>query len=126
MITGRVYFVQAGESGPIKIGFARKVQRRIATLQTGQHERLRLIADCPGSRGHEQEFHKALAAHRLDGEWFSPHEDVMRAIKAARLYAFGHGEDVPEEIERLAVQVLAITKDSTDPWYQTLNRRFSE
>ena len=39
-----VYFVKAGCTGPIKIGVAVNVKKRINTLQTGNHLKLTLVA----------------------------------------------------------------------------------
>lgn len=45
-----VYFVQAGEAGPVKIGWATDPRARIADLQTGHYEPLRLIRIIEGDR----------------------------------------------------------------------------
>lgn len=42
-----VYIVQAGERGPIKIGSAGNVQKRLSGLQTGHYEELHLVAAIP-------------------------------------------------------------------------------
>lgn len=69
---GCVYFIQAGgPDGPVKIGHTvGDPYRRMATLQTGHHERLRMITFLPGSREDEQYFHGMLEEQRLHGEWF--------------------------------------------------------
>jgi len=51
-----VYFVQAGEGGPIKIGVTRDIGGRLRTLQTGNPYRLRLLALIHGE--------KTLSAYR--------------------------------------------------------------
>lgn len=67
-----VYFVQSGSSGPIKIGFAKNAGVRLRGLQTGSHEKLRLLCAIPGGRALEAALHKAFKDARLDGEWFKP------------------------------------------------------
>lgn len=66
-----VYFIQAGENGPVKIGVAKHVQRRMAFLQTGNHERLSLIREVPGDRYEESLYHQHFGNLRLHHEWFT-------------------------------------------------------
>lgn len=72
-----VYFIQAGEGGPVKIGFTDHIGRRISKMQSDNHERLRVIALYEGDQGAEVRIHEQLAAFRLRGEWFSPVENVL-------------------------------------------------
>lgn len=76
-----VYFIQAGESsGPIKIGIANDPNRRIVLMQTCCPLELRLLLAVPGSERHEERLHQLLKAHRIRGEWFEPHADVLRVM----------------------------------------------
>jgi T5orf172 domain. len=84
----QIYFLQRGEGGPIKIGKSRRVQDRINALQTGVAERLELLAVYDGGSDVERHLHKQLAAHRLSGEWFSPHDEVLRVIESVKQGAF--------------------------------------
>lgn len=65
-----VYFVQLGDSGPVKIGTARDVRQRIASLQCGTIETLTLLAVVPGARDVEKKMHDQFEKYRLRGEWF--------------------------------------------------------
>lgn len=72
-----IYFVQAGEHGPIKIGYVEEedrtaVLRRLNLLQVGNHERLYLRATTPGGLTVERDLHQRLAAGHVRGEWFRP------------------------------------------------------
>lgn len=75
-----VYFVQAGEGGPIKIGFSSDVGSRIAALQSGHGEPLRLLAMVPGSRPEEKALHGRFAPARVRGEWFRPTAELLDHI----------------------------------------------
>jgi hypothetical protein len=75
-----VYFVQA-TSGAIKIGLATDVKRRLATLQTSHPEKLSLLATRLGGRVRERAYHAKFAEHRLHGEWFAPHPDILAEIE---------------------------------------------
>lgn len=81
--SGFVYFIQAA-SGPIKIGRAADARVRCAELQTGSHEELVLLATLKGGRVVERELHRRFAEHRIRGEWFHPHADILAHIAAAK------------------------------------------
>ena len=77
----RVYFIQAGENGPIKIGRSTNPMKRLLSLQTGASEPLRLLATIPTVGPQlEAELHREFAHLRLYGEWFSPETDLMDFI----------------------------------------------
>jgi hypothetical protein len=67
-----VYFIQRGENGPVKIGTAKDAARRRSALQTSHIERLTIVRLYEGGREQEVALHAAMAAHRLDREWFTP------------------------------------------------------
>ncbi|QDP55547.1 MAG: hypothetical protein Unbinned273contig1001_38 [Prokaryotic dsDNA virus sp.] len=75
---GWTYFV-ASECGAIKIGRARNVGGRISDLQCANPRPLKLLAVVPdGSQ--EAEYHRRFAEHRIQGEWFEPHPDILAEI----------------------------------------------
>ena len=76
-----VYFIQAGEDGPIKIGFAKSVvgiKKRLAGFQTCHAQTLHLLGYVEGSRDEEAEYHALFASSRLRGEWFSPTPHLLQ------------------------------------------------
>lgn len=75
----QVYFI-ASETGPIKIGIAGNPIGRLQGLQTSHHERLSLLATCPGGAEQERIYHRQFAEHRLNGEWFERHPDIEAEI----------------------------------------------
>lgn len=81
---GSIYFVQAVDGGPIKIGFSRNPEHRLRGLQTGSPKELRIIALIPNkTRQLEREFHQHLAEHRMSGEWFEDHNEVYKIVGKA-------------------------------------------
>lgn len=74
-----VYFIAAA-GGPVKIGMAMDVQKRLASLQTAHHERLEVLATATGGAKQERAYHKKFAKHRLEGEWFEPYPDILAEI----------------------------------------------
>lgn len=76
-----VYFIRAGKDGPIKIGIARDPASRLATLQTGHHDTLEIVALTDGGSAQEAAYHAHFSDFRLRGEWFSPHPDILAEIE---------------------------------------------
>jgi hypothetical protein len=77
-----VYFIQAGENGPIKIGIAADHEDRMRSLQVGHYEELRLLKTILTTGKKEAEkleaqFHARFHSYHLRGEWFSPSEDLL-------------------------------------------------
>ncbi len=75
-----VYFIQDGDKGPIKIGFSTNLEARMAQLQTSTHRKLKLLGKVEGTQRLEHDIHRHLAAHRLEGEWFTPSSEVLETI----------------------------------------------
>ena len=70
-----IYFIQAGYTGPIKIGYARNVEKRRDTMQTGNHMELKLLAKLgpysdTQARHFERTLHKKFKRKHIRGEWF--------------------------------------------------------
>jgi len=70
-----IYFIRAGSSGPIKIGVAVDVDRRLNTLQTGNALQLTIIAKikCRSKSeayDKESQLHKMFRKKKIRGEWF--------------------------------------------------------
>lgn len=78
-----IYFIQS-QNGSIKIGYTdRDPQIRLKELQTGNPEKLELIAVSNGSRYQERKIHKTLKKWRCKGgtEWYEPIELLLEYIK---------------------------------------------
>jgi hypothetical protein len=80
--TGRVYFVEAGLGGPVKIGTTTgHVNERLRELQTGNAERLRLLGTVRGGVPTERRLHGWFRYARLRGEWFQPVPELREFIE---------------------------------------------
>lgn len=85
MRPGYVYFIQAEQGGPIKIGRAWDPEKRIREVQCGNPYRLVLRhaekTDDPSDL--ENRLHRWFAEYRMEGEWFQAHPviaDLGRCI----------------------------------------------
>ncbi len=83
-----IYFIQQKTgSGPVKIGRARNVFRRLESLQAGSPVQLVILTTMPGGSVREAELHRQFAHLRLHGEWFQDSPELMEFI---------NGIDCPE------------------------------
>jgi hypothetical protein len=78
-----VYFIQAGNDGPIKIGVTRSLDIRLPMLQTGSPYLLVVLATINGGHELESAYHRALCHHRMRSEWFYPTSEVLRHVALA-------------------------------------------
>lgn len=95
---GWVYFLQEGDSGPIKIGHAWRVSDRVNCAQVGNPRALRLVGaifvhesvpvlhkrplSC--TKALEHGLHKRFAGAHIRGEWFGPEEALLQYIESLR------------------------------------------
>lgn len=79
---GFVYLIQRELDHAIKIGFSIEPEKRLRALMTAAGP-CELLHTIPASMRHEGELHARFEAHRLDGEWFRPHPDILRLITDA-------------------------------------------
>jgi DNA-binding NtrC family response regulator len=79
-----IYFIQHGQTGPIKIGQTKTtVAKRFAGLQTCSAEPLRVIATM-ATRGQvsERALHAKFRGLRTRGEWYKPERELIDFIAA--------------------------------------------
>jgi len=78
--SGRIYFIQRGTDGPIKIGFSTNLQARLRTLQTANTDELILLYSEAGMELHEARLHTRFKRHHITGEWFRPDAEILDYI----------------------------------------------
>jgi hypothetical protein len=67
---GLVYFIREMPYGPVKIGWAKDVAVRCATLETGNSRQLLVYGVCWGPLSLEKRLHRYFAPINLAREWF--------------------------------------------------------
>lgn len=72
-----IYFVQAGNGGPIKIGRTGDLGSRLRELQTASPFELSLLGVMP----EESDLHQAFQDGLIRGEWFQPTHQLMEYIE---------------------------------------------
>ena len=75
-----VYFIQCGDL--VKIGVAKDVQGRLATLQTGNPAELNLLFYIPGDKDLERELQGRFYADSVGREWFRLSDEILAFIEA--------------------------------------------
>ena len=76
-----IYFIQAGNDGPIRIGYAAKVGHRIKMLQRRSPVPLRLLATIDGSVELEAYLHNRFWHLRQHGKWFKADQEILDFIE---------------------------------------------
>lgn len=76
-LAGYVYFVRAGLTGPVKIGWTMDVQQRMNMLQTAHWETLHVLAVIPACTDKEREFHERFAHLKIAREWFRADQELL-------------------------------------------------
>lgn len=78
---GTIYFFECETTREIKIGITSgQVEKRMATVQTARGHKISLLATVPGTTKFERALHGRFSPHRLRGEWFRPHPDILAFI----------------------------------------------
>lgn len=78
-----VYVVTDGAA--IKIGSTVSVKRRLAELNRQQRptaQKLEILVAFEGTRADETMLHAMFARHRIGGEWFAPHAEIIEVLVA--------------------------------------------
>lgn len=105
---GVCYFIQKGKDGPIKIGFTLDKATRLKSLRTLHGKECKWLAERFGGRIREEVYHAQFAAHRLHGEWFAPHPDIL-----AEIASINNGEKPerpPKKVETLSLAIDGMEK----------------
>lgn len=66
-----VYMIQAGENGPVKIGYSAEPDRRLMELQVAHWTTLTLVRLLEGGEADEGALHSRFNHLRLRGDWHS-------------------------------------------------------
>jgi hypothetical protein len=79
---GKVYVIQRGEHGPVKVGFSANPMARIAELQIALPEKLRLLTMVDGHLRTERRIHLVLSGLgiHLGGEWYAHDIRILKIV----------------------------------------------
>ena len=75
-----IYFIQQGDTGPIKIGYSKDIDKRLYSLQSASPHPLKVIGTAQGSMKDEYDIQQKFLYCRLSGEWFEPSLDLIKYI----------------------------------------------
>lgn len=78
-----LYFIEALDSGFIKIGRSVNPERRLAQLSTGSPSKLVILGKISGGSKLEMDLHKRFGLSREKGEWFKITNELRDFIKEA-------------------------------------------
>lgn len=80
LLKTNIYFIQAECCDLIKIGWSHSVERRLLHLQRFSACKLKLLAVRSAPISTEHDYHLYFREHRVHGEWFRPHPDILAEI----------------------------------------------
>jgi len=75
-----IYAIHCPNKNEVKIGYATNPTSRLSQLQVGTTDRLDLLITFAGGLAEEKEIHKALAKHKISGEWFKYSPEVFSVL----------------------------------------------
>lgn len=81
----KVYFVQEGGTGAIKIGTSKQLSKRLAELARILPYSLELLATVDGGREVEWALHNRFDHARIQREWFRPVPALLTYIKSLKV-----------------------------------------
>jgi len=76
----KIYFLQHGKRGPIKIGRAMDPKKRVAEVRGACPYDLRLLAVVDGSASIERGLHQKFSKLWIRGEWYRPGRELVALI----------------------------------------------
>jgi hypothetical protein len=76
-----VYVIGPRYRHPVKIGISASPQLRMASLQTGHHRSLVMLAQVPGSALEERALHRLFKRDHINGEWFERSTEIETFIE---------------------------------------------
>lgn len=82
MLTDFVYFAQAGDGGPIKIGTSRRVAHDLNRIQSEIPFTLNTLKVVDGGRTLESKLHKALSDYHIRSDWYEPSGPLMSLVSS--------------------------------------------
>lgn len=86
-LVGPLVYFAGPVDGPIKIGRAVNLARRMKEIKCAHPAPVHVWATTPGGSLEEALYHNLLATHRVHGEWFARHPDVLSAIERLQVPA---------------------------------------
>jgi DNA-binding XRE family transcriptional regulator len=95
-----VYAIQAGESGPVKLGVATDPRMRLGELQISHYLTLTLLRVWKGGVAEEAALHARFDALRLRGEWFSFSREMLGDVGLVEIIEPIPPEPVPAQTMR--------------------------
>ena len=117
-----VYFLRAGKTGPIKIGYTKGFAPALPQMQRGNHEPLVILSVIDGDMSKEKEFHRRFAAWRLRGEWFRAENPLIEMINS--LPPYQHPNHSPEK-QRAKLRCRAVAKPALEEAIRRAGSRYA-
>lgn len=76
-----VHLEDLAHEGLIKIGYTTQIAKRVQSLNARGPRPIQIVALLTGSRALERALHRRFARHRMQGEWFRPHAEILDYVR---------------------------------------------
>lgn len=86
-----IYFVQLEKIGPIKIGTASNLHKRLYYLQTANPYKINVLYCYEGAKEDEASWHKYFIHYNIKGEWFHPDKSIFDEIENMKNFDIKNG-----------------------------------
>lgn len=77
----KIYFLQSGLIGAIKIGYSGDIEKRFKGLRYASAEPVHLLGWIYGGPEAEGRLHERFAPYRQHGEWFRPVDELLEFVR---------------------------------------------
>jgi hypothetical protein len=77
----KIYFIQQGKDGPVKIGISWEIKKRLRDISVSSPFNPVVLALIPGNREKEKQLHRKFKKEHLRGEWFKASDRLMEFIR---------------------------------------------
>lgn len=120
-----VYFVQSSKG--VKIGYSGQVQTRITALRC-QHKDLKVLGYISGSYSTEVRVQQLFWQHRIAGDWFRPHDDLLKwisryTVPTRKLLPYKVAVELPTLPPKGKKVVFTVTDDMEEALNEEARRR---
>ncbi|OWQ95707.1 hypothetical protein CDQ92_13045 [Sphingopyxis bauzanensis] len=78
---GKFCYFAAAPDGLIKIGYSKNLKMRLTKLRNNHGDDMEILAVATGGIERESAYHFQFGEHRVEGEWFERHPDILAEIE---------------------------------------------
>ncbi|GEM_PF-4239137 len=110
---GYVYFIGAEGAARLKIGYSKNPWARIKEFQTGNDEKLYVLATAKTTTPGETDIARLFINAKLEGDWYTRTDEINQVIKALRSKQLLTAPDVSSYVQTLRSSDVVTTTEQS-------------